>query len=427
MKTKTKKLKNAVTEITVTFDKKEWDAAKEEAITKLAKDVKLDGFRAGKAPEQLARAKVSQAKATQEATDALLQKNYVQVLTDSKVVPVAQPSVEITKLDEKGLVVTFKVPVAPEVELGEYKGLEVTKDKVEVTDDEIKQALESYQKQYAELSDKEDGVVETGDTANINFEGFVDGVAFEGGKGENFPLEIGSGQFIPGFEDQLVGVKAGEEKDVVVTFPEQYQAAELAGKEAVFKVKVNSVQSKTLPEIDDELAKDVNIEGVETLDQLKSHLADQLKESKERQAENKFNDDLYKAIISSSKIEDSEALYDQEADVMLNEIGQNLQQQGMTFEMYQQFTGKSKEDIKQDILPQAKDRVKLNAVLGEIVKAEKLTVATEELDKELEEIASYYKKELEDVKNIFKDNMNQIESDLLSRKAIQVVKDNLKK
>lgn len=426
MKTEIKKLENAVTELTVTFDKEEWGAAKEQAYSKLVKNVKIDGFRAGKAPEKLARARVSTGAAMEEATDIILQANYAKALQEANLVPVAQPGVSVDKMDDEGLTVKFLVPVAPSVELGEYKGLEVVKEEIEVTEEDIKNALANYQNQFAELVIKE-GKVELGDTATIDFEGFVDGVAFEGGKGENFPLEIGSGQFIPGFEEQLVGLEAGEEKDVVVTFPENYQAANLAGKEATFKCKVHEIKQRNLPEIDDELAKDVNVEGVETLDQLKEHVTKQLTTQKESQAESKFNDELYKAIIAGSKVEDSDALYEQESNIMLQEIEQNLQAQGMNFELYQQFTGKTKEDIKQDILPQAKDRVKLNLVLSEIVKAEKLAVTSEELDKELEEIAKYYQRELDEVKKIFEGNMERIESDILSRKAIEFVKENLKK
>ncbi|MDD8048187.1 MAG: trigger factor [Thomasclavelia sp.] len=426
MKTSTKRLENAVTEITVTFDKKEWDEAKEEATDKLAKNVKVDGFREGKAPAELVKAKISKASVIEEATDLILQKNYVDILTKAEVAPVAQPGISIDKVDDEGLACKIMVPVKPEVELGDYKGLEVKKGKVSVAKKDIDAALESYQAQYAELSNK-DGKVENGDTAVIDFEGFVDGVAFDGGKGENYPLEIGSGSFIPGFEEQLIGMKVNDTKDVVVTFPKEYQAADLAGKEATFKVTVHEIKEKKLPEIDDELAKDVNIDGVETLEQLKDHLKSQIKAQKESEVENKFNEDLFKAIVASSKVEESVALVEEECNQMLNEIEQNLKQQGMTFELYEQFTGKNKDAIKEDIKDQASDRVKLNAILFQIIEAEKLEVTKEELDKELEEIASYYQRELDEVKKIFEGNMGRIESDLLSRKALNVVKDNLKK
>jgi trigger factor len=302
----------------------------------------------------------------------------------------------------------------------------VKKGRVIVSKKDIDERLENYQQQFAELSVKEDGEVVFGDTAVIDFEGFIDNIAFEGGKGENYSLEIGSGSFIPGFEEQVIGMKVNEEKDITVTFPKEYQA-ELAGKEAVFKVTVHEIKTKTLPALDDELAKDVNIEGVETLDQLKEYIKAQLKTQKTNEAENKYNEDLFKAIIASSTVEESEALVLEECNIMLQEIEQNLQQQGMTFELYEQFTGKNKEAIIEDIKPQAVDRVKLNSVLASIVEAEKLEISSEELDKELQEIATHYQKELEEVKQIFAGNMERIESDLLTRKALELVKENVKK
>lgn len=426
MKATSKKLKNAITEIKVTFDNEEWQEAKDEAIKKLAKNVKIDGFRPGKAPMAMIKSKISKGAILEEATDIILQKNYAEILISKKVNPVAQPQLSVEKVDEDGLSVKMLVPVKPKVELGTYKELEVKKDKVTVTKKDIDAMLENHQQQFAELTVKEDGVVANGDTAVIDFEGFIDGVAFEGGKGENHSLEIGSGSFIPGFEEEVIGMKVNEEKDVKVTFPEDYQA-ELAGKEAVFKVVVHEIKVKTLPEIDDELAKDVNIEGVETLDQLKEHIKTQLKAQKTTEAENKYNEAIFKAIIENSTVEESEALVKEECNIMLQEIEQNLQQQGMTFELYEQFTGKNKESILEDVKPQAADRVKLNAILAAIVEEEKLEVSSEDVEKELQEIATYYQKDLEEVKQIFEANMERIESDLLTRKALELVKENVKK
>ena len=224
----------------------------------------------------------------------------------------------------------------------------------------------------------------------------------------------------------MIGMTVDKEQDIVVTFPEDYGAADLAGKEATFKVTVHEIKEKHLPELDDELAKDVNIDGVETLDQLTDHIKANIKTRKESENENKFMDDLYKAIVASSKVEDSDALLEQEQGLMLQEIEQNLQRQGLNFEVYQQFTGKSKDDIKEDIKPQAEERVKLNAILAAIIEEEKLAVSDEELETELKTIAEYYQKELDEVKKIFEGNMSRIENDLLTRKAVDLVKDNLK-
>ena len=426
MKINNKKLENAIVELTVAFDSEEWKATQEKALDKLAKNVKIDGFRPGKAPAAMVRARVSKASVLEEATDMILQTKFVEILTEANVEPVAQPALSVQKVDADELEVQILVPVKPQVELGEYKGLEVKKGRVTVTKKEIEEQLANYQTQFAELTVKEGGKVAKGDTAVIDFEGFVDGVAFEGGKGENYPLEIGSGSFIPGFEDQVIGMTVDKEQDIVVTFPEDYGAADLAGKEATFKVTVHEIKEKHLPEIDDELAKDVNIDGVETLDQLKDHIKANIKTRKESENENKFMDDLYKAIVASSKVEDSDALLEQEQGLMLQEIEQNGQRQGLNFEVYQQFTGKSKDDIKEDIKPQAEERVKLNAILAAIIEEEKLAVSDEELETELKTIAEYYQKELDEVKKIFEGNMSRIENDLLTRKAVDLVKDNLK-
>lgn len=426
MKINNKKLENAIVELTVAFDSEEWKATQEKALDKLAKNVKIDGFRPGKAPAAMVRARVSKASVLEEATDMILQTKFVEILTEANVEPVAQPALSVQKVDADELEVQILVPVKPQVELGEYKGLEVKKGRVTVTKKEIEEQLANYQTQFAELTVKEGGKVAKGDTVVIDFEGFVDGVAFEGGKGENYPLEIGSGSFIPGFEDQVIGMTVDKEQDIVVTFPEDYGAADLAGKEATFKVTVHEIKEKHLPEIDDELAKDVNIDGVETLDQLKDHIKANIKTRKESENENKFMDDLYKAIVASSKVEDSDALLEQEQGLMLQEIEQNLQRQGLNFEVYQQFTGKSKDDIKEDIKPQAEERVKLNAILAAIIEEEKLAVSDEELETELKTIAEYYQKELDEVKKIFEGNMSRIENDLLTRKAVDLVKDNLK-
>ena len=407
MKIDNKKLENAIVELTVAFDVDEWKETQKKALNKLAKKVKIDGFRPGKAPVAMVKARVSKGSILEEATDMILQANFVKILNDAKVEPLAQPALNINKVSEEEL--------------------EVKKTRVTVTKKEIEEQLTNYQSQFAELSVKEDGNVADGDTAVIDFEGFIDGVAFEGGKGENYPLEIGSGSFVPGFEEQLVGMGVDKEEEIKITFPKDYGAVDLAGKEAVFKVTVHEIKEKHLPEIDDELAKDVNIDGVETLDQLKDHIKANIKTRKENENEQKFMDDIYDALIANSKVETSEALLKEEQEMLLKEIEQNLQRQGLNFEVYEQFTGKNKDAIKEDVKPQAEKRVKINAILAAIIEEEKLVVSDEELETELQTIADYYKKELAEVKKIFEGNMSRIENDLLTRKAIELVKDNLKK
>ena len=427
MKINNKKLENAIVEVTVAFDKEEWKESQKKALNKLSRKVKIDGFRQGKAPIAVVKARIGKGKILEEATDMILQANFAKALEEAKVEPIAQPALSVDKIDEEELQVKILVPVEPEVELGEYKGLEIKKTRVTVTKKEIEEELANYQSQFAELSVKEGGKVAKGDTAVIDFEGFIDGVAFEGGSGENYPLEIGSGSFVPGFEDQLIGMGVDKEQEITIKFPDDYGAVDLAGKEATFKVTVHEIKEKHLPEIDDELAKDVNIDGVETLDQLKDHIKANIKARKENENEQKFMNDIYQTLIKNSKIENSEALIKQEQQMILKEIEQNLQSQGLNFDIYKQFTGKDIPDILEDIKPQAEERFKINAIIKAIIKEEKLVASDEELEAELQSIADYYKKELDEVKNIFKGNMSRVENDILTRKAIDLVKDNLKK
>ena len=245
MRTTTKKLENAVTQIKVTFDKKEWAEAQDAALKRLATRVKLDGFRPGKAPVAMIKARLGKQAIYDEATDQILQKRYADIMKKAEVAPIAQPTLNIDSVDNDNLKITILCPVKPEVELGEYKGLEVKKGRVTVAKKDIEAQVENYRHQFAELTTKENGEVAKGDTVVMDFEGFIDGEAFEGGKAENHSLEIGSGQFIPGFEDQMIGMTCENEKDVVVTFPEDYQATELAGKEATFKVTVHEIKEKT--------------------------------------------------------------------------------------------------------------------------------------------------------------------------------------
>ena len=426
METVCNKLENCEVEVKVTFSTEEWKDAQEKALNKLAKKVKIDGFRQGKAPAKMIKARIGNAAILEEATDMILQKNYASILLDNNVNPVGQPQVKIDELTVDTLKVTVVAPVAPEVELGQYKGLEIKKTGVRVTKKEIEEELKNYQNQFAELVIKEEGTVENGDTAVIDFEGFKDGEAFEGGKGENYPLEIGSGSFIPGFEEQVVGMAVGEEKDLNVTFPEDYQAEDLAGQAVVFKVKVHEIKTKVLPEIDDELAKDVNIDGVETLADLETYTKEQIKNRKQTEADNKFNEDVLNTVVENTPLVVPEVMIENEIQNMVSEVNQNLSQQGLTMELFQQITGKTMDDIKAEMREQAEKRVKFNLILSEIVKVENIEVSDEEVDEEIKEIAKYYGREYEEVKDIFASQVASIKNDLATRKAVQLIKDNVK-
>lgn len=426
METVCNKLENCMMEVKTSFTTEEWKDAQKKALNKLAKNVKIDGFRKGHVPVQMVKARIGKAAILEEATDIILQKSYAEILLDNGIQPVGQPEVKIDELTEDVLKITVTAPVAPEVKLGEYKGLDVKKGQVKVTKKEIEEELKNYQNQFAELVIKEEGTVEDGDTTVIDFDGYKDGVAFDGGKAENHELEIGSGAFIPGFEEQLIGMKVNEEKEINVTFPENYQAADLAGQEVVFKVKVHEIKSKVLPEIDDELAKDVNIDGIETLADLETYTKEQIKNRKQSEIESKFSDDIFNAVIENTPLEVPEAMIATETDYMLKEVEQNLSQQGMNLELFQQLTGKTMDDMKAEMREQAEKRVKFNLILAEIVKAENIEVSDDEIDEEIKEIATYYGREFDEVKKIFEGQLGQIKSDLSTRKAVQLIKDNVK-
>lgn len=426
MNTEVKKLEKSMVEIKAVFDKEEWAAAQDKALNKLASSANLDGFRKGHAPKSLIKAKIGAKAIRNQAVEEILSENYAKIFIDNNIAPVAQPSANINKCTDTELEVTFTCPVRPEFTLGEYKGLEVKKTQVRVTKKDVEERLKDYQNQFAELVVKEEGTVEEGDTAVIDYEGFKDGEAFEGGKAENYSLEIGSHSFIPGFEEGLVGMKAGEEKEINLTFPEEYHAKELAGAAVVFKVKVHEIKAKVLPEIDDELAKDVNIEGVETLEQLQENVKEQIRSRKKAEAETKFNEEVIKAVVANNEIDVPEAMIEQETQNIVNEINQNLSQQGLNIELYQQLTGKTMEDIKADVKDQAEERVKLNLILDEIVKAENIEVSDDEMEDEMKEIATYYNQPLEEIKKILAGQEYVIKSDLTHRKALQVIKDNVK-
>ena len=421
MKSNWTKLEGSMGELTAEFSGAEWTDAQKAAFNKIAKTVRLDGFRPGKAPAALLKKRIPTAQVLQEALDTVLSKNYMTLLTENNVEPIAQPELTVESMDEEKVSIKLKITVRPEVTLGEYKNLDIKKAAVRVTQKEIQARIDELRNEYAVLEDKE-GAVENGDTAVIDFEGFLDGVAFEGGKGENHPLEIGSGSFIPGFEEQIIGMNVNETKDINVTFPKEYQAEDLAGKEVAFKVTVHEIKTKILPEVDDELAKDINIEGVETVKDLEAHVKSELKAQKTQKAENDYSEAVFKKVIENSTVEVPDVMVEQEMQGMLQEIVGNLQQQGLDFETFKAITGKSTEDIKEEIKDQAKERVQLNLILAEIVKAENIEVSEEELNEELKTIASYYGKDVEEIKTIFAGQMGAITSDILNRKAINIIK-----
>jgi len=411
--------------LTVEVESAEFDKALDKAFTKVVKQVNVPGFRKGKMPRPLFEKRFGVESLYQDALDILLPEAYSNAIVEAGIEPVDRPEIDVETI-EKGqpLVFTAKVTVKPEVKLGEYKNLEVEKVDTTVTDEDVEAELKTLQERHAELVVKEEGTVAEGDTAVIDFEGFVDGEAFEGGKGENYSLEIGSNTFIPGFEEQLVGLEVGAEKEVEVTFPEEYHAEELAGKAAKFKVKLHEIKSKELPALDDEFAKDVD-EEVETLEALKAKTKEKLQSDKENQAESALRDTLVEKAAENAEVEIPEAMFNTEMDRMMQEFEQRLQMQGLNLELYFQFSGQDEKALRDQMRPDAEKRVKINLTLEAISKAENLEVSEEEVEKELENMAGMYNMPVEEIKKVL-GSLDSIKEDMKVRKAVEFLVENSK-
>ncbi|MFJ7826957.1 trigger factor [Psychrobacillus sp. NPDC096623] len=396
----------------------------DQAFKKVVKQINAPGFRKGKMPRQIFEKMYGVESLFQDALDIILPHAYGHAVEDAGIDPVDQPEIDIVTM-EKGqpLVFTAKVVVKPEVTLGDYKGLEATKLEETVTDEEIDEQLQSQQSRLAELVIKEDAIVE-GDTAVIDFEGFVDEVAFEGGAGTDYPLEIGSNSFIPGFEEQLIGAKTGDAKDVEVTFPEEYHAAELAGKAATFKVTVKEVKGKELPELNDEFAKEVDPE-VEGIDALRAKLKEVTAEEKKQLAAQTLRDTLVEAAAANATIDIPEAMITSETDRMLQEFGQRLEQQGMNLDLYYQFSGQDEEALRAQMTEDANNRVKVSLTLEAIAKQENIEASEEDINAELEKMSTQFNMKIEDIKRAL-GGTDVLGNDLRFQKTVEFLVDNAK-
>lgn len=407
--------------LTFEVDAETFEGAMDQAFKKVAKDVQIPGFRKGKIPRNIFESRFGVESLYQDAVDIVLPDAYMNAVEESGIEPIDQPEIDVDEIERgKSLVFTAKVSVKPELTLGDYKGLEVEEQSVEVTEEEVEEELNKQREQQAELIIKEDGEVEDGNTVVIDFEGFMDDEPFEGGQAENHSLEVGSGQFIPGFEEQLIGRTSGEELDVELTFPEDYQAEELAGKEALFKVKIHEVKEKEVPELDDELAKDID-DDVETLDELKTKTKEQLEEQKQQDADNAVREQLIEQASDNASVDIPSAMVETELEQMMSEFEQRLQSQGMTMEMYSQFSGQDEAALKEQMKSDAEKRVKTNLTLEAISEAEDLTVSDEDVSAELENMASVHNIDMEQIKQILGGNTDAIKSDLKFQKAIDVL------
>lgn len=411
--------------LTVTVPAKEVDGALDEAFKKVSKDVSIPGFRKGKVPRQMFEKRFGVESLYQDALDILLPKAYTEAVNEADINPVDQPEVDIEQMEKgKDLIFTAKVIVEPEVKLGEYKGLEAEELDTEVTNEDVQKEIDNMLEAHADMVVKEDGKVEEGDVVNLDFDGYVDGEQFEGGQAEGYELEIGSGSFIPGFEDQVVGMGVEEEKDVNVTFPEEYHAEELAGKEATFKVKVNSMKSKEIPELDDELVKELD-QDVETVDALKEKVEKDLKEAKENEADVTMKEQLIEQAAENAEIDVPEAMVKTETDRMLQEFEQRLSQQGINMEMYQQLSGQDEDALREQMKDDAQKRVRTNLVLKQIAVDEDIEVTEADMDKELEKMSEQFGIKVEDIKSTLGD-LSMLQDDLKVQKAIDVLVDNRK-
>ncbi|MBU6080606.1 MULTISPECIES: trigger factor [Allobacillus] len=412
--------------LTVEVDEKKFDSALDQAFKKVSKDVQVPGFRKGKVPRPIFEQRFGVESLYQDAVDIILPEAYSEAIDEVEITPVDQPEVDIEQIEKgKPFIFTATVTVKPEVKLGEYKGLEVEDKEASVTDEDVNDELKTLQEKQAELVVKEEGQVEEGDTVVIDFEGYLDGEKFEGGSAENHSLEVGSQTFIPGFEEQLVGKTAGEDTEVQVTFPEDYQAEDLAGKEATFKVKIHDIKSKEVPELDDEFAKDVD-DDVETLDELKEKTKQRLIDEEENEIENQKRETLINQASENSEIDIPEAMVDNELDRMVQEFEQRLQMQGMTMEMYTQFSGQTQDDLKEQMKEDAQKRVQTSLTLEAIAETEELEATEEDVDKQLEEMASQYQMEVDQLRQMLGGNTDALKGDLKLQKAIDFLLENAK-
>ncbi len=414
--------KKNIKEITIKIEGDSWKKALDKAYEKASKKVKIDGFRPGKAPKSVFMKKYGVESLFFDASEYCIEEAYKKLLDDNKDLEiVAQPTVDIKSVDEKYIEYVFKLTLKPDFKLGNYKKLDVKKEKVTVTKDEIKEAIDNMREQYKENIVKE-GTVENGDIAIINFEGFKDGVAFEGGKGENYSLTIGSNTFIPGFEEQLIGMKVGEEKDINVTFPEDYHAEELKGQPVVFKVKVNEIKEVKLPELDKDFFDDLGMEGIDSKEALEKQVKENIKTRKDSEAENKFIDALLEEIGKNTEIDIPEVMIDEEAHRMVHQFADHIAMQGIDIQQFYKLTNSTEEDLKEKYKEEALKRVKNRLIIEEIIKVEKIKVTDKEVDAKVDEIAKKYNMTKEEVIKNYGGNTDYIKYDLEVNKVFDIIK-----
>ncbi len=380
-------------EVVIKIDGDAWTKALDEVFKKKQKDAKVDGFRKGKVPKDVFFKHFGKESLYLDAADLVLQDAYDKAMKESKLVPIVRPSVNLNDINDEYVEFTFKITTKPEVKINKYKGIKVEKEDTTVTKEEVDHEVEHLLEHYAELATKEDGKVEKGNIAIIDFEGFKDGKAFEGGKGENYSLEIGSNTFIPGFEDGVIGMKTGEEKDINLTFPEDYGAKDLAGKDVVFKVKVNEIKERINRKLDEEFFEDLGMENVTNEKELRDSIEKSLKEQKELDADNKYIDSIITEISKNVEVDIPEELVEEEVDRLKHRMEHELSHQGISLDMYYQFTNTSEEDLNNQLEKEAYETTLYRLLLEEIRELEKIEATKEEIEEEISKLKDQYRME----------------------------------
>ena len=413
--------------LTIEVEAAEVSKATEKAVKRLGNRVNIPGFRKGKAPRKIIERNVGMEAIMQEAFDIVAPKAFADALEEQKIDPVTRPDIDIVTLEEgKDLVFKATVTPRPEVTLGEYKGLKVEKKVAEVTDEDVEKQIKTFQDRQGKMVDATEGsAVKDGDFTTLDFEGFVNGEAFEGGKGQDYPLQIGSGSFIPGFEDQLIGAKIGEEKEVNVKFPEEYHSKELAGKDAMFKCTIRSIKQKELPAIDDELAKKVS--KFETIAELRADVRKNLEENAQRQAENTQRTEAIEQATNNITVDIPAVMIDNRVNAMIQEMAMRLEQQGMNLEMYLQYAGTDLAKIREDYRETAEKNVKTDLMLEEVAKVENIKVEAKDLDAEVAGMAAAYGATPVQIQKIIKEQgrVGDLAATVLRKKTAQFIIDNI--
>lgn len=410
-------------EIEIEIVGKEWEEALDKAFKKANKNAKIDGFRPGKAPKDVFIKKYGKQSLYMDAADSAADMAYQKLLkehADDVKELVARPDIALKDVNDEKIVFLFTLTTRPEVKLGKYKGLGIKKDEVKAETEEIEDAIYHMRERYAEDVIKE-GKIENGDIAVIDFEGFVDDKAFDGGKSENYSLKIGSGTFIPGFEEQLVGLKSGDKKDVKVTFPEDYHAEDLKGKEAIFKVTVHEVKEVKIPELDKDFFDDLGMEGINTKEELEAQVSENILARKEMEAENKYLDDLLEAAAKNVKVDVPEAMINEELDRMVQQYADHLKMQGITIEQFYQFTNSDEQALKDQMRPEAIKRITYRLMLEEIAKEEKIEIDDKEAKEEAKKLAEKYQMKEDEFLSAF-GGLDIVKYDMRMRQAMEILK-----